>query len=119
MPTLCDMCMHTSGLHVWKSKGTYYKKFYMCNFPSMGPRVYSMAHLECRKCHSPAQEDILSGFQGKKKTNQNCLLVAQLVEVFFFWLLLMFSAYPLQWTITPKQQHALSDQNISDINSIG
>lgn len=52
----------------------------------------------------------------KEKRNAELLWVAQLVAVYFSWLLLVFFANPLRWSVTPKQQHALSDQNISDTN---
>lgn len=51
-----------------------------------------------------------------KIKKQTSFLVPQSVEVYFSWLLLVFSTNPLRWTVTPKQQHASSDQNISDIH---
>lgn len=68
MPIPYDMCVRTSGLHVWRSKGTHRKQFYMCNFPSIGS---IMRHI------SSAENDILlhrraflSDFQRGKKVRR-------------------------------------------------
>lgn len=51
-----------------------------------------------------------------KEKNASLFLVAQLVAAYFSRWLPNFSANPPRWSVTPKQQHAHSNQNISDIH---
>lgn len=55
----------------------------------------------------------------EKKNNAALFLVAQIAAACFCWWLLKFSANPPRWSVTPKQQHAHSNRNISDIHFYG
>lgn len=52
----------------------------------------------------------------KEKKNAALFLVAEVAAVYFSRWLLNLSANPPRWSVSPKQQHAHSDQNISDIH---